>query len=193
MRSCTGAFAFFDRSAGIAMLYEPGILLPKPPPVYSLMSTILSCASAGGIPTPRATAATVCTVLCVRAVHVQLAVLPVGHRRPRLERLMARRLRDERFVEDQIRGLHDRVDVAERPLVGGLAHWQLAVLRGSEVLVRPLDLGDPRPGRRGTRGGAAASRSTGTSATRRRRILSNGRSSRTGRTCAGRGVRRGIR
>ena len=65
MRSCTGAFAFFESNAGIAMLIEPGILLPNPPPVYSLMSTILSASVAGSMPTPRMTAATVWTVLCV--------------------------------------------------------------------------------------------------------------------------------
>ena len=43
------------------MKIDPGILLPNPPPVYSLIIT--TCA--GGTPTQRATDATVCTVLCV--------------------------------------------------------------------------------------------------------------------------------
>ena len=61
MRIITGAFAFFESSAGIAIDTAPGILLPKPPPVYSLMMTTLS----GVRPVQRATDATVCTVLCV--------------------------------------------------------------------------------------------------------------------------------
>ena len=47
----------------MAVKIELGILLPNPPPVYSLMSTICS----GGMPTQRATDAIVCTVLCVDA------------------------------------------------------------------------------------------------------------------------------
>ena len=88
MRIITGALAFFESSAGIAIEMAPGILLPKPPPVYSLMITTLS----GVTPVQRATDATVCTVLCVEPCRIQLAVLPVGHRRPRFERLMAGRL-----------------------------------------------------------------------------------------------------
>ena len=61
IRIITGALAFFDRSAGMAIEMAPGILLPKPPPVYSLMTTTLS----GVMPVQRATDATVCTVLCV--------------------------------------------------------------------------------------------------------------------------------
>src|SRR6266566_518338 len=63
MRIITGALAFFDSSAGIAVKIELGILLPNPPPVYSLMNTICS----GGMPTHRATDATDCTVLWVDA------------------------------------------------------------------------------------------------------------------------------
>ena len=61
MRIITGALAFFESSAGMHMKIDPGILLPNPPPVYSLIIT--TCA--GGTPTQRATDATVCTVLCV--------------------------------------------------------------------------------------------------------------------------------
>ena len=39
MRIITGAFAFFESSAGMAMKIDPGILLPNPPPVYSLIMT----------------------------------------------------------------------------------------------------------------------------------------------------------
>ena len=61
MRIITGAFAFFESSAGMTWVIEPATLLPKPPPVYSLMITT----SLGSMPTQRATAATVCAVLCV--------------------------------------------------------------------------------------------------------------------------------
>ena len=39
MRIMTGAPVFFASSAGTATVCVPGILLPKPPPVYSLIST----------------------------------------------------------------------------------------------------------------------------------------------------------
>ena len=61
MRIITGAFAFFDSSAGIAMKTDAEPLLPKPPPVYSLMMTTF----VGSMPTQRATASTVRIVLCV--------------------------------------------------------------------------------------------------------------------------------
>jgi len=61
MRIITGPPIFFARSAGTATVYVPGILLPKPPPVYSLMTTICS----GGTPTHCATDATVRITLCV--------------------------------------------------------------------------------------------------------------------------------
>jgi hypothetical protein len=61
MRIMTGAFAFFESSAATAVNTEDDPLLPKPPPVYSLMITTL----AGSMPTQRATALTVRIVLCV--------------------------------------------------------------------------------------------------------------------------------
>ena len=61
MRIITGALAFFASSAGMAIECAPGILLPKPPPVYSLTMTTLS----SGTPTQRATGPTVCATLCV--------------------------------------------------------------------------------------------------------------------------------
>ena len=48
-------------------------------------------------------------------VQEQLAVLPIGHRRARLERLMARVLADEGLVEHERRFLEAGVDVAELP------------------------------------------------------------------------------
>ena len=61
MRIITGALAFFESSAGIAIEMAPGILLPKPPPVYSLMNTTLSASMFN----QRAMAGRVCAVLCV--------------------------------------------------------------------------------------------------------------------------------
>ena len=74
-------------------------------------------------------------------VQEQLAVLPVGHRRARLEHLMAGVLADPRLVEDERRVLEAGFDVAERPLVGVLAERQLPAGRG-EVCVGPLQLAD---------------------------------------------------
>ena len=62
MRIITGALAFFESSAGIAIEMAPGILLPKPPPVYSLMMHDLVRRAARSSARPTAT---VCTVLCV--------------------------------------------------------------------------------------------------------------------------------
>ena len=42
MRIITGAPSFLDSSAGMIIVSPPVILLPKPPPVYSLMNTTLS-------------------------------------------------------------------------------------------------------------------------------------------------------
>jgi hypothetical protein len=61
MRIITGALAFFDSSAGIDIVTVPPPLLPKPPPVYSLMRT--TCA--GSMPHQRATFGSVCATLCV--------------------------------------------------------------------------------------------------------------------------------
>ena len=61
IRIMTGALAFFDKSAATATKTDPEPLLPKPPPVYSLMMTTFS----GGMPTHRATAPTVRMVLWV--------------------------------------------------------------------------------------------------------------------------------
>src|SRR5258707_22028 len=39
MRIITGALAFFESRAGMAIAMQPGIRLPKPPPVDSLIGT----------------------------------------------------------------------------------------------------------------------------------------------------------
>ena len=61
MRIITGAFAFFESSAGMAIETAPPPLLPNPPPVYSQISTT----SFGSMPTHLATASTVRTTLWV--------------------------------------------------------------------------------------------------------------------------------
>ena len=68
MRIITGVPVFLAISAGIAMLCEPGILLPKPPPVYSLMRTT----SSGLRPTIRAMLGTVWATLCVEPCRYSL-------------------------------------------------------------------------------------------------------------------------
>ncbi len=69
MRIITGRpFSFFDSSAGIAIVCAPGILLPKPPPQYSLMITTSRC----GTPTQPATVATVRDRLCVEPCRYSL-------------------------------------------------------------------------------------------------------------------------
>ena len=61
IRIITGALAFFDRRAGIMTLMLPVALLPKPPPVYSAMSTM----SLDSMCIHRAIASSVWTVLWV--------------------------------------------------------------------------------------------------------------------------------
>src|SRR2546430_3852161 len=61
MRIITGALSFFDSRAGIIDVIVPVALLPKPPPVYSLMSTT----SFGSRCSQREIDPTVCTTLCV--------------------------------------------------------------------------------------------------------------------------------
>ena len=74
-----------------------------------------------------------------RAVHVALAVLPVGHRRPRFQRLMGCRGLDAGLVEDEIGFGERRLDVAVLPLLADFTHRQLAGLGRREDLLRPLD------------------------------------------------------
>ena len=69
------------------MVRPPVILLPNPPPVYSLMKTTLSCVDVHplrnrGLGLEGALRA---------GVEKELAVLPVGHGGARFEALMARR------------------------------------------------------------------------------------------------------
>ena len=62
MRIITGTpLSFFESIAGMAVDTAPPPLLPKPPPVYSLMRT--TCC--GMMPHQRATFGKVCATLCV--------------------------------------------------------------------------------------------------------------------------------
>ena len=53
---------------------------------------------------------------------------------------------NERLVEDQVGLLEPGLDVADDPFIGVLAERQLAVARGSEVLVGPLQFLNLRSG-----------------------------------------------
>ena len=75
-----------------------------------------------------------------RAEQVQLAVLPVGHRGTRLERLVAGVRRHEGLVQHQRRVLESSFDVTEGPLVGNLARREAPLPGRREVLLGPLDL-----------------------------------------------------
>ncbi len=138
MRIITGTSVFFESSAGIMHCTEPVARLPKPPPVYSVMRTT----SFGSRRIQRAMEATVWTALCVPGVHVELAVLPPGERRARLEHVMLVVRHRERLVEHQRRVLEASFDVAVRPLDLRLAHRQLALVVLGEVLSGPLHLLD---------------------------------------------------
>ena len=116
-----GRVGFFESSAGMAIERAPGILLPNPPPLYSLMK--MTCA--GSTPTHRATPPTGRAHALRRAVKIQLAVLPVRHRAARFHRLMAGGLQEERFVEDQRGVLEPGLQIAVRPFSSGLSRRQL--------------------------------------------------------------------
>ena len=86
-----------------------------------------------------------------RAVQVQLAVLPIGHRRAAFHRLVCGGLHDKRLVDDRGRFGEARVEVTVDPLVGRLAHRQRAVRGGSEILRGPLHGVEPGARRRRAR------------------------------------------
>ena len=67
-------------------------------------------------------------------MHEALAVLPVGHAAARLHAVMRERGGHEAFLVHHLALLELRLDVAEVPLLGGLAHRQLfALLHSREV------------------------------------------------------------
>ena len=76
---------------------------------------------------------------------VHFAILPVRHRSPRIEHLMAGIGCDEGFVENERGGLEARVEAAVRPFARRLAHRQLTVLRIREICLSPLEF--PNSGR----------------------------------------------
>src|SRR5689334_20085749 len=79
-----------------------------------------------------------------RAVQIELAVLPVRHRRARLERLVTGVRRDERFVEYERSLFEAGFDVAVLPLVRRLARGQTTLTEFLEVVLGPLQFGDIR-------------------------------------------------
>ena len=76
-----------------------------------------------------------------RAMEEELAVLPVGHRRPRLERLVPGGVGVEGLVEHQ-RGVAEAgLDVAVLPPCARLSQWEHAVAGGGEHVGGPLHRG----------------------------------------------------
>ena len=116
----------------------PVILLPNPPPVYSLMKTTLSGLDAQ----PSRYRGDGLRGALRAGVNVDLAVLPVRHRGASLQGLVARVRRDERFVKHERGVLETRVEIAERPFIGRLAHRQLALFGLGEVRLGPLEFPD---------------------------------------------------
>ena len=134
MRIITGALSFFDSSAGITSVSAPVILLPNPPPVYSLMKTILSSSMC----IQRAMAGSGLKSALRSCVQKELAVLPVSHRGARLQALVAHIRRQKRLVEHQRCVLESPVHIAVRPRFGRMAHRHTAFLFRRKILVRPL-------------------------------------------------------
>ena len=74
-------------------------------------------------------------------MHEALAVLPVGHAAARLHAVMRQRGRDEAFLVHHLALLELRLDVAEVPFLGRLAHGQLTILDAREIGGGPFQLG----------------------------------------------------
>ena len=122
------------RIAEIALV----ILLPKPPPVYSLMTT-----TSLGSMFSRAPGKEASERALRGAMDVDLSVLPIRHGGARFQRLMAGVGRHEGLVQNQIRALETRLPVAVGPFgIGGLAHGQLAVFVLGEIRFGPFDFLD---------------------------------------------------
>ena len=100
------------------------ILLPNPPPVYSLMKTTLS-----GINVQPARDRGHGLRGALRAgVNVDLAVLPVGQGTAGFQGLMAGVGRNECLVENERGILEAGIEIAVGPFVGRLAHGQSALV-----------------------------------------------------------------
>ena len=110
----------------------PVILLPNPPPVYSLTTTTFSGRDAD----PSRDAEDGLSGALRAGVDVDLAVLPVRHHGPGLQRLVAGVGRDERFVEHERGILEARLEVTVRPLLGRIRHHRQAARVGFSQLRR---------------------------------------------------------
>ena len=75
-----------------------------------------------------------------RAVQIQLAVLPVGHRAACFHRVVTRGLHDEAFIEHEIGFRETGFEIAERPFLDGFSHREPArvALVVGEVFCGPL-------------------------------------------------------
>ncbi len=80
------------------------------------------------------------------AVEVALSILPVRHGAPRLHGVVRGAGGHEALVEHQGRLGEPLLDVSERPLRRRLAHRQLPLDGGGEVVFRPFDLLHTLPG-----------------------------------------------
>ena len=116
MRIITGAPVFFASSAGTAMVMRPGNLAAEAAArVFADDARPVRRCDADPSRHRRDRPHDALR----RAVQIELAVLPVRHRRARFERLVARRLRVECLVEDESRLLEAGVEIAVRPLRPG--------------------------------------------------------------------------
>ncbi len=126
----------------MAMLMVPPILLPKPPPQYSAISDDLRGIDSDHLGHDGSGALR----RLGRRMDVELAVLPVRHAAPGLERVMRLRLMINGLVEGVVRVRERLVDVvADRPLGVGRAHGKLVLGFFREILGGPLDLLDLVP------------------------------------------------
>ena len=73
------------------------------------------------------------------AMQVQLPVLPVGHRRARLHRMVGQRLGYECLFQDKIGLFEAGFDIAVLPLLSGFPHGQLALINPGKITRRPFD------------------------------------------------------
>ena len=116
MRIITGAFSFFESSAGIIIVDPAGNLAAESAArVFADEHDVVAlhihpaCAIAGTV-----------WIGALRArVQEKLAVLPVGHGRPRLKALVAHVRSDKRFVQNQRGILEAGIDIAETSMSSG--------------------------------------------------------------------------
>jgi hypothetical protein len=129
----TGALHFFESRAGMISDIAPVILLPKPPPVYSLVKNHLA-----GIDVEPAGDGRHGLNGALRAgKDMHFAVLPVSHRTACFQAVMTGVGRHEGFIQNQRGFLESGIDIAVRPGVGGV--WNGVQLA---IFIPDLHVGD---------------------------------------------------